>query len=154
MSGDSGKPWSAPESDPVGDILRIARSGKVWSQRDCDRHHILGMLIGNLINETFTVTDEASLQADIWKRLEIIGTFEREYRLTEHDRPDFWSDGIAVEVKVKGSKSDLLRQIIRYADHERVHTVVVLSTKGSLIAGLPLELRGKPLLGMRLKTGY
>lgn len=66
-----------------------------------------------------------------------------------NDRPDFIVDGIAVEVKIKGSLSALLRQMSRYADHPDIRGVLAIGTPRWL-EGVPTSLSSKPTRGLRL----
>ena len=56
--------------------------------------------------------------------------FEHEFRLDQHNRADFWLDGLVIEVKVDGSMGDALRQVDRYIGLPQVH--------GVLLAGTPM----------------
>ena len=108
---------------------------------------------------------EAQLQAIVAERLEAVLDAAREdhaprlhlYRelvLTKRDRLDFlvgysplWSAvpmGTAVEVKVGGSLSDLTRQLARYAEHNDVTGLLVVTTKDRH-RQLPASLSGKPI---------
>lgn len=68
--------------------------------------------------------------------------FEREVRLDAGSRPDFMVGGVAVEVKVGGSWAALVRQLHRYAKHERVTELLVVSSRVRLVR-VPAELGGK-----------
>ena len=82
----------------------------------------------------------------------------REVRLNSRDRLDFLvshfdpahppstseSRGIAIEVKVGGSLSDLTRQLARYAESERITGLLVVTTKDRH-RQLPPSLGGKPI---------
>lgn len=72
-------------------------------------------------------------------------TFEREYRLSAADRPDFFlpAEGIVIECKIKGSTSEVIRQLHRYAEHEAV-TGIILATSRTTHQ-VPLVLNGKPI---------
>lgn len=59
-------------------------------------------------------------------------------------RLDFLVGRVALELKVKGSLADLLRQLDRYAQSDRIDALVVVTTRRTL-ARLPAELRGKPV---------
>ena len=90
----------------------------------------------------FPLTDEKETQAKMEKALTAAGfEFEREVRLSEEDTVDFMIGGVVVEVKLKGSPTAIYRQLERYAKHERV-TAVLLVTARSMT--LPAQILGKP----------
>ena len=62
-------------------------------------------------------------------------------------RLDFLVDvagGTALEVKIDGSTSNLIRQLGRYAELESVHALLVVTTRHRL-ARVPREIAGKPV---------
>lgn len=97
--------------------------------------------------------DEYRIQASVAKVLTAKGIpFQTEVALSATDRVDFLVDGcIAVEVKVRGSRMAVLRQLQRYARNERISGVVLAAARRTLLAGLPDELHGKPLTGVLLR---
>lgn len=77
---------------------------------------------------------------------------ERECRLSAGDIPDFMIDGIAIEVKLRGArKKDVFKQLERYAKHERVKSLVLVT---NLSMGLPPEIEGKPVYFVSLGTAW
>lgn len=75
--------------------------------------------------------------------------FEREVALSPRDRIDFLVHGtVGVELKVSACASGVLRQLMRYATHERIGELVLLSFRRSVLAQLPSSLHGKPLHGI------
>ena len=96
-------------------------------------------------------TDELRLQEEIaelfteWN----IG-FEREVALTPRDRIDFLVGTIGIEVKVKGRASAVARQLLRYAEHERITELVLFTTRTQIV--VPHTLGGKPVLSGRYMT--
>lgn len=68
----------------------------------------------------------------------------REYRLSPRDRVDFFDEakGCAIEVKLKANRRSILRQLTRYAEHDAVKTIVLVS--GTAMA-LPPAIDGVPL---------
>jgi hypothetical protein len=68
----------------------------------------------------------------------------REVRLNDKDRPDFMVGRIAIEVKIKGSKSEVITQLHRYAQCEQVDGLVLV-TNCARHLGMPATLNGKPL---------
>lgn len=78
--------------------------------------------------------------------------FQREVRLSEGDIVDFVvGEGIAVEVKIKGAKKAIYRQLERYASHDCVHRIVLLSAQA---ISLPATIGGKPASCMSLSMGW
>jgi hypothetical protein len=99
----------------------------------------------------FAGEDELALQLKIEKVLELlaaegqIASFKREVRLTPQDRPDFMVCGsTAIEVKTQGSLNAVLRQLQRYAQHERVTSILLVTNKARL-SQVPKTLSGKPV---------
>lgn len=82
------------------------------------------------VRDLRSAPDEHALQATIAERLAgaDIG-FEREVRLSTHDRIDFLCDAVGVEVKVDGSLAAVTRQLHRYAQSPRVRHLVLITTK-------------------------
>lgn len=92
----------------------------------------------------FDLSNEKACQAAIADALKDAGIAAvRERRLSAKDVLDFLVDGgIALEVKLAGQrKVAAFKQIERYARHERVKAVVLVS---NLSMGLPQEIGGKP----------
>jgi hypothetical protein len=93
----------------------------------------------------FRAPSEADLQRGIGQVLDRAGVwFAREVRLNARDRIDFMIGDVGIECKVDGSLPDLIRQIDRYALHERIGALVVVTSRLRL-ARLPRELHGKPV---------
>nr|EES53262.1 MAG: hypothetical protein UBAL3_80150051 [Leptospirillum ferrodiazotrophum] len=108
-------------------------------------------LISSLFRLRFRYTTERDLQNGFEKVfLEKDIPFVREYPVTTADRLDFWVDGgIALEVKIKGSLPDLIRQIARYARHKDVREILVVGTP-RWIPQVPATIEGTPVYGLRL----
>ncbi|WP_439444469.1 hypothetical protein ABWU93_11495 [Xanthomonas translucens pv. translucens] len=78
--------------------------------------------------------------------------FEREYRLDDRNRVDFWLYGLVIEVKVGGSLSEALHQADRYIHLPAVTGVLLASTARwgeTRLAARPTA-HGKPLQLVRL----
>ena len=78
----------------------------------------------------FAVMNEAELQWAIGKLLtEARVAFIREFSLGRRDRVDFFltANGIAVECKCKGGYTEVVRQLHRYAEHEVVKEIVLVT---------------------------
>lgn len=67
-----------------------------------------------------------------------------EVRLAPRDRIDFVVDRVGIEVKIKGPRDTLHRQLLRYAESALLDELLVVTTcRGH--RGLPTEVGGKPL---------
>ena len=118
------------ESMPTGQGLRTGDASPL--------HMRLSALANLLGGVRYRYGSEVQLH-DVMARLltEAGHSFEHEYRLDQHNRADFWLDGLVVEVKIDGSMGDALRQVGRYIGLPQV--------QGVLLAGTP-QWAGAPLL--------
>lgn len=89
---------------------------------------------------------EEALQEGIAEALDTEGwSFEREVILGPRDRVDFLLEGgVGIEVKIDGTAPALIRQLHRYAQHARIHELVVVTNRARLTQ-MPAELNGKPV---------
>jgi hypothetical protein len=102
----------------------------------------------------FNHDDEKELQAGIAAAFTARGIeYAREVRLSTRDVPDFMVGAIAVEVKIAGSAAAVTRQLDRYAGHDRVRAVVLLTTcpGHQVIHG---HLRQKPIATVLLRGNF
>lgn len=60
------------------------------------------------------------------------------------DRIDFLLGDVGLEVKVDGSRADVIRQLDRYAESDQVQHLLLVTTRAQHRA-MPRELREKPL---------
>lgn len=70
---------------------------------------------------------------------------KREVRLSGRDRIDFLIGALGIEVKVDGTPASVWRQLARYATHEQVGELLLVTTRVRHVAGGPVELGGKPV---------
>ncbi|PPF64559.1 hypothetical protein C5E11_03990 [Clavibacter michiganensis] len=106
--------------------------------------------------------DEDQLQAYLHRSIENAGSLcSREIRLSDgksridiliYTGADESMDGVGVEVKIKGSHADTLRQLQRYALCPEILELVLITTKASHL-GMPDRLNGKPLTLIPLLEG-
>lgn len=121
------------------------------TERDCIT------LIGKILSSvSFKFQNESELQKGIAELFTINKIpFEREYRLNIHDRPDFYivlgDHKIALEVKVAGTKNNLLRQVARYLQHESVTCTFVVGTP-YWVRLLPHQLSDKNVYCYRINS--
>jgi hypothetical protein len=98
-----------------------------------------------LASAALDLSSETAAQDGIAKVLDDAGVeYEREVRLGDGDRIDFIVAVTGIEVKIKGTPSALLRQLHRYARHDAIECLLVV-TSAPRLAALPAALRGKPV---------
>lgn len=115
---------------------------------------ILANTIANAIEIARIQTSTETLAQDcIAGALELGGwSPQREVKLDAASRPDFMVRGVAIEVKVKGEKRAIWRQVERYATHPRVDAIV-LATSVPFPRDLP-AVNGKPVILASLSRGW
>lgn len=113
------------------------------------RAHIVELLT----TRRLPLADEKILQAAITDVLFADGlSFEREVRLGPRDIVDFMVDGrIAIEVKIKGGRREIFRQLKRYAAHAAVGEMVLAT---NVPMGLPETIDGVPVSIAALGRGW
>ncbi|CDX26836.1 conserved hypothetical protein [Mesorhizobium plurifarium] len=100
----------------------------------------------------FPLTDEKELQAAIAREFNDAGMdYGREHRLSERDVIDFRLGDVGVEVKIKGSKRSIYHQMERYAEHEVLKELVLIS---NVPMGFPPALNGKPVYFLNLAKAW
>lgn len=99
------------------------------------------------------LVDEKRTQIALGHALRLAGVEHvREAPLSGSDIPDFTlRDGMIIEVKLKGSRKAVYRQLERYASHDTVRSIV-LATARSMF--LPESINGKPALAVSLSAGW
>ena len=102
-------------------------------------------LLSVLGSYRFNAVNEDQLQLGVASALQGAGIpFEREVRLNAADRIDFLVGEFGLECKIEGSLSSIIRQLHRYAQHDRVKSLVLLTTRCTHQRA-PEELNGKPV---------
>ena len=104
----------------------------------------LNNLINYIENMRVLARDEFALQFALENLFNSLNLkFEREKKIAPGVRPDFMlTGGIAVEVKIKDSLSNLTRQIYKYLGEQKITAILKVSNKTRLMR-LPKKIRGK-----------
>ena len=106
------------------------------------------VVVAMLEGQTFGCVNEYDLQDAVAQLLGAAHNVEREARLSSTDRIDFLvkhhEGTVGVEIKVGGSRAEVLRQLARYADYEGISSLILVTNK-SRHRAMPKALRGKPL---------
>lgn len=108
----------------------------------------------------FPLSDEKMLQAEMALALKAAGVhFKREVTLAPGDIVDFLVidaeevklQGIAIEVKIGGSRRNTFKQLERYCGHDAVREIILATT---VVMGLPETINGKPTAVVNLGRGW
>lgn len=94
----------------------------------------------------FRVGRELDLQDGVSRVLADAGiAVLREFRLTRGPIDFYATEGrVGIECKVDGSRGEVARQLVDYADDALVDALVLVTSKPSHVAGLGPDLCGKP----------
>lgn len=112
----------------------------------------LQLIADAILGHRFHFSGETELQDGIGLALAEAGIeAEREVRLTLGERIDFMAGGVGIEVKVKGSRADLMRQALRYARCDEVSGLLIVTTLARH-KGVPEALNGKPVVVVHLEA--
>lgn len=104
------------------------------------------IIAGAIRMHRFSFVDEEDLQRGIAIALDGAVKFHREVRLSGRDRIDFLcAYGVGIEVKVQGRASSVLSQLERYASHDQISALVLVTNRAQVAVGLPTAIKGKPL---------
>lgn len=103
------------------------------------------LLTSALRSARFRFSSEDELQAGVAEVMAAAGVaFDREVAIGQRDRLDFLAGTAAIEVKVDGGRNDLLRQLARYARHDGIQDLVVVTSRARH-ARLPDLIGSKPI---------
>lgn len=103
-----------------------------------------------LASHRYRIQDEASLQSGIEQVLRAAHhSFIRESVLDPANRPDFQLEGLAVEIKIKGSFAAFMRQARRYLEKPEIEALLVVGTP-RWVPQVPAQFLGKPIYSVRL----
>lgn len=101
----------------------------------------------------FRFVNERELQDGIELVLRGAGlAITREASLGAAGTIDFLVDDLGVEVKVAGSRADVVRQVHRYLQVDALSSILVVTTRAQL-ARLPASIAGKPVRALHLTGG-
>lgn len=98
------------------------------------------------------LSDEKRLQTAIAEAFDGASVvYEREVRLNAQDVIDFVVGTIGIEVKIKGAKRAIYHQVERYAKHESIKELILVS---NVAMGFPPEVEGKPVYVVNLGRAW
>ncbi len=113
---------------------------------------MIDLIRKQLSDYRFDYSTEAKMQEQVYSLLLPIVDCRREVILSPRDRIDLLTDcGIGIECKVKGSAPVIVGQLLRYAEHDAVKALILVTSKRlHLTSELFREqaVLGKPLFGL------
>ncbi|MFY0545474.1 hypothetical protein [Brevibacillus sp. H7] len=106
--------------------------------------------------QRFSTAQEKLTQMEVERFLTSEGIrFEREKHLSDRDIPDFLIQtqfgNVVLEVKTRCARKAIYRQLERYAGHQVVNGLILLTGTSM---GLPPEINGKPSIVASLGAGW
>lgn len=108
----------------------------------------LDQVLAVIRGHRFRYSNEDELQQGIAGALEAAGLQpHREVRLGKRDRIDILVEDIGIEVKVSGTADLAFAQLQRYAAHDEIAQLILVTTRWQR---LPAEAGGKPLTTISL----
>jgi hypothetical protein len=112
------------------------------------------LLLRELRQHRISYGSETELGRSVVQLLAPLGIeYVQEYRLSAGSRVDLFLDGgVAVELKVGGAPTSVLRQLHRYAEHDIVRELLLITTRHAHLRGLPAQLCGKPVYVFRVTS--
>lgn len=107
-----------------------------------DRALLIADTINLLSRARMRLTTEAQLKADMATLFKQRGlAYTPEYSLDATSRPDFFLDGVTIEVKIKGNAKSIYKQCVRYCEFDEVKDLILVTNRSH---GFPPEINGKP----------
>lgn len=103
-------------------------------------------IVRALRNHRLGMSTELQFQQSVESVLQALGVeHQREKVLDAANRPDFLTaSGIAIELKIDGSRNGVLRQLLRYSESANVSSVILVTTRSKHLK-MPQVIGGKPL---------
>jgi hypothetical protein len=112
----------------------------------------LSFIIKILSSTRFPLEREKDTQVAIEKKFTEAGIiFNREHKLDLVNIPDFFIDGTAIEVKIKGNAKQIYRQCERYCKFDDVKNLILVTNRSM---GFPKEINDKPCYFINLGKAW
>lgn len=106
----------------------------------------------SVLQNRFPLEVEKETQAAIEQKLKDSGIeYSREHKLDQENIPDFFIDGIAIEIKIKGNAKSIYKQCERYCQFQEVKSLILVTNRSM---GFPKEINGKPCYFINLGKAW
>lgn len=106
----------------------------------------------SVLQNRFPLEVEKETQAAIEQKFKDNGIeYSREHKLDQNNIPDFFIDGIAIEIKIKGNAKSIYKQCERYCQFQEVKSLILVTNRSM---GFPKEINGKPCYFINLGKAW
>jgi hypothetical protein len=106
----------------------------------------------SVLQNRFPLEVEKETQAAIEQKFKDNGIeYSREHKLDQENIPDFFIDGIAIEIKIKGNAKSIYKQCERYCQFQEVKSLILVTNRSM---GFPKEINGKPCYFINLGKAW
>lgn len=113
---------------------------------------IVETIVSALASQRFPLDTEAALQVAIEQRFsELSIDYSREHRLGAKQRPDFFIEGVVVEVKIKGGARAIYKQCADYCAFPDVKALVLVTNRAM---GFPEDIDSTPCYVINLGRAW
>ncbi len=105
-----------------------------------------------LSRKRFTLATEKDVQSEIEKVLnQAVGEYQREVELDNNNTIDFMVGSIGIEVKIKGAKAAIYKQLQRYAQFDEITALIFVSSR---TMGIPETINDKPIYVVNMSKAW
>lgn len=105
-----------------------------------------------LSRKRFTLSTEKDVQAEIDQVLRAtVPEHKREVVLDDKNTIDFMVGTIGIEVKIKGNKSAIFKQLQRYAEFDEINELIFVTSKA---VGIPPTLNNKSIYVVNMSKAW
>lgn len=105
-----------------------------------------------LSSTRFDTSNEKLVQVAVEKLFTANGIkFSREKTISKGSIIDFLCGDTGIELKIKGNKNYIYKQLDRYSKFEEIHALILLTSKSM---GLPEEINGKQLYVVNMSKAW
>lgn len=105
-----------------------------------------------LLRKRFTLATEKDVQAEIAQVLHAtVPEHRREVILDDKNTIDFMVGTIGIEVKIKGNKSAIFKQLQRYAEFDEITELIFVTSK---TVGIPPTINNKSIYVVNMSKAW
>lgn len=105
-----------------------------------------------LLRKRFTLATEKDVQAEIDQVLRsTVPNHRREVVLDDKNEIDFMVGSVGIEVKIKGNKSAIFKQLQRYCEFDEITDLIFVTSK---TVGIPVTINNKNIYVVNMSKAW